>query len=202
MDEVREFCTRVLGPGASAEQAAREAIEGGATERVEVLAAAAQACRARGDAAEQLTPTIGPEEPTPTIGPEDGEDTLRGAVLRELALATAKLPERQREALALRDLLRLSHEQVSRVMGIEEAAVAPLLARARLALRALRRGTPEPRAVCPERERGLRVLARRQDSESLSAEDDAWLNEHLGSCEYCNQVHGAMLEASVCYAVR
>ena len=45
------------------------------------------------------------------------------------------LNERQREVLALRELLRLSYDQIAYVLAIEPAAVAPLLARARLRLR-------------------------------------------------------------------
>ena len=67
--------------------------------------------------------------------PVDGVGDLPENVAAEMAAATARLPERQREALALREALRLSHEQIGQVMGLEAAAVAPLLARARLRLR-------------------------------------------------------------------
>jgi Sigma-70, region 4 len=191
MDELHGFCVRMLGPGdaaRAAEQAARAAGQG---DRVEALTAAATACRAR-DEAEPARAWEGSDPPGEPSG-------LAQAVARELALATAKLPERQREALALRELLGLPHEEIARVVGIENLAVAPLLARARLRLRAELRGHGEPRVECLERDRALRTIALRQDSEGVTAADDDWLVEHLGHCSACARAHAAMLEASVCY---
>jgi predicted RNA polymerase sigma factor len=190
VDELQEFCGRVLGPGSSALQAAARARMERSSDRVELLAAAARACREQADAP-QGDP--GGEDSTPN------EEGLASAVARELAQASARLPERQREALALRELLGLSHQQVARAMGIDAAAVAPLMARARLRLRAERRGVEAPAPGCMDRERALRALACRQDSEPLTAQDDAWLLEHLAECEGCEMAHAAMLEASVCY---
>ena len=118
-----------------------------------------------------------------------------------MADATSRLPERHREALALRESLRLSHGQIAQAMGIEPAAVAPLLGRARLQLRAERRGGAIDASgpPCGERERAWRLLALRQDSEPLGADDDAWLHGHLDGCEDCRRAHAAMLEASACY---
>ena len=102
--------------------------------------------------------------------------------------------------LALRELLRLSYEQIGRVMVIDAAAVAPLLARSRLRLRAERRGSAgEATAGCPDSDRALRIMACRQDSEPLSHEDNEWLLAHLARCAECEMAHAAMLEASVCY---
>jgi hypothetical protein len=192
MDEVQQFCSRVLGEPAGAQGAAERARAEDGEDRIELLAAAARACRGHAD------PQHGPAraERTTSSAPAG----LAASVAEELARATARLPERQREALALRELLRLSHTQIARVMGIEPAAVAPLLARARLALRAERRGTGvEQGAGCVERDRALRVLACRQDSEPLSADDDGWLLAHMAVCPACETAHAAMLEASVCY---
>lgn len=190
MDEVHEFCQRVLGAGAAATAAAREANRAASADRVERLAAAGRACRAGG----------GDPGPEPAAQSEAGELGLSAAVALELARANAGLPERQREALVLRELLRLSYEEISRVMEVEATAVAALLARARLALREQRRGAILPAGPeCGERDRALRVLARRQDSEPLSGEDDAWALDHLGACAQCSAAHGAMLEASACY---
>ena len=121
------------------------------------------------------------------------------AVAAEVGLATSRLPERHREALALRESLRLSHDQIAAVMAVDTAAVAPLLARARLRLREERRQAPVALAGCEDRDRALRALARRQDSEPLTGDDDEWLFAHLGGCVECDQAHAAMLEASVCY---
>jgi RNA polymerase sigma factor (sigma-70 family) len=193
MDEVQELCLRVLGEPASTQAAAEQARAGGGEDRIALLAAAVRACREHAD-----PPNGPPPAERTSSSPEPAG--LAASVAQELALATARLPERQREALALRELLRLSYEQIAPVIGIEPAAVAPLLARARLRLRAERRGAGEEQgAGCLERDRALRVLACRQDSEPLSADDDRWLLAHMAVCPACETAHAAMLEASVCY---
>ncbi len=188
MDEVREFCNRVLGTGPAAEAASKQAQASGASGRIEVLTAAADACRRQADA--QRTPVA-------LHGASHG--SLAANVARELQTALAELPERQREVLALRELLRLSHRQIAQVMGVDAAAVAPLIARSRLRLRAERRGLSAERPTCPERDRALRVLVRRQDSEPLSAADDTWVIDHIAACAECGRAHAAMVEASACY---
>ena len=193
MDEVQQFCLRVLGaPEPAADAAARARAEGG-DDRVALLRAAARECREHAEHRNGGDPGAD--------GGDEQQAGLSAAVARELAASTARLPERQREALALRELLRLSYEQISQVMGIEQAAVAPLLARARLRLRAeLRGGSADLlQDDCQERDRALRVLASRQDSEPLSAEDDRWVLAHMAGCRSCETAHAAMLEASVCY---
>ena len=218
MDELPEFCARVLGRGEGAMQAAVEARDrasGG--DRVALLAAAVAACRAlelaqvpvADPTAEPLElaqvpvadPTAEPLElaPVPVADPTAEPLELAQAVAGELAVANAELPQRQREALALRELLGLSHEQIARVIGIDVVAVAPLLARSRLRLRTQLRGGLGANLGCAERERSLRAIARRQDSEPVDEDDTAWLMDHLGRCPGCNQAHAAMLEASVCY---
>jgi hypothetical protein len=196
VDEVQEFCRRVIGPGARADAAAEQAHAEGHRDRIAMLAAAARACRERADEAPAAS---GSSDEASNGAPVPSG--LTAAVARELAAAVARLPERQREALALRELLRLSYQQVSGVMQIDRAAVAPLLARARLRLRAARRATEiDPAgAACPDRDRALRILACRQDSEPLSQEDDEWIMSHLAACAACDMAHAAMLEASVCY---
>ena len=192
MDEVLQLCRRVLGDGADADAAAAVAASVPTNDRIELLAAAARACRERGD--------IETGDARSEVGEAAG-DGLSEAVARELAAATARLPERQREALALRELLRLSYEQIGRVMDIDPADVAPLLARSRLRLRAERRGAAAEAdtGMCEERDRSLRLLASRQDSQPTSQDDDEWLLAHLGECTACGMAHAAMLEASVCY---
>jgi sigma-70-like protein len=188
MDELREFCNRVLGTGPAAELACTEARESGASGRIELLAAAAEACRRQPD---------GPG--TAVVAEGAGRDSLAANVARELHSALGELPERQREVLALRELLRLSHRQIANVMRIDPAAVAPLIARSRLRLRAERRGLAAERPTCPQRERALRVLVCRQDSEPLNADDDSWVVAHIAGCAECGRAHAAMLEASFCY---
>lgn len=196
MDEVEEFCLRVLGAREpAADAAARARAESGGDDRIALLRAAVLECRERGDRRDR----DGLAEDDEIAG---GSTGLAAAVARELADGTARLPERQREALALRELLGLSYERIARVLGIDHAAVAPLLARARLRLRAERRGGAsgsEQEARCEHRERALRILASRQDSEPVSTEDDEWVLAHMAECPLCETAHPAMLEASVCY---
>jgi len=192
MDEVDVLCRRVLGPGSAAEEAAARARASGTAGRLTLLAAAAAACRELSEGENGELEPAGPPA-------SDGRGLVE-SVAAELAAASAKLPERQREALVLRELLHLSHEQMAEVMGVDASAAAPLLARARLRFRAERRGTEtELGPDCAERDRSLRLLACRQDSEPLSSDDDSWLLTHLGECRSCQTAHAAMLEASVCY---
>jgi DNA-binding CsgD family transcriptional regulator len=185
--ELDAFCGRVLGESPEAAEVALAARRAGG-DRIDGLAMAARMCRDRPD--------------HPSLAPPTGEASgdLAGNVAAEMAHANAQLPERQREALALRELLRLSYADIAIVMGIEPAAVAALLARARLRLRAERRQVDAVLTdACPDADRALRILARRHDSESLPAEDEDWIYMHLAECGTCEMAHGAMLEASSCY---
>jgi hypothetical protein len=195
MDEVYEYCVRMLGAGALAIHASHEAFVTGGTDRIDRLAGAVQACRSR---AEEAGAAGAAGAAATGIGDESG--TLADSVAREVADATAQLAPDQQEALALRDLVGLSHEQIALVLQISPYAAGMLVARARLALRARRRGVDEePDDTCTDRERALTLMVRRQDRESIATEDEDWLLAHLGSCESCLRVHAAMLEASVCY---
>jgi Sigma-70, region 4 len=191
MDELRDFCTRMLGAGEAADQAAQIARESGGTDRVQALAAAVAACR--------RTDASGRAHARGAEPQANGDLGLVEAVAGELSRATAQLPERQREALALRERIGLSHAQIATALGVERAAVAPLLARSRLRLRSELRGSAAPPVDCSERDRALRTMALRQDGEEVSGADEDWLLDHLGNCAGCSQAHAAMLEASVCY---
>ncbi|HYZ80975.1 MAG TPA: sigma factor-like helix-turn-helix DNA-binding protein [Solirubrobacteraceae bacterium] len=205
MDEVYEYCVRMLGPGAVAIHASHEAFVAGGSDRIDRLAGAVRACRSR---AEEAGPGVGVEAaraggssaPAGEVRADQGPETLADAVAREVAEATAQLPADQREALALRDLVGLSHEQIARVLETDDEQARLLVARARVALRSKRRGVPqEPEDACPDRVRALSLMVRRQDREAVDEQDEDWLLEHLGSCESCLRVHAAMLEASACY---
>ena len=198
MDEVYEYCVRMLGAGALAIHASHEAFVTGGTDRIDRLAGAVQACRSRAEEASASGAAGAAGAAGAGIG--DGSGTLADSVAREVADANAQLPPDQQEALALRDLVGLSHEQIALVLQISPYAAGMLVARARLALRARRRGVDEePDDACPDRERALTLIVRRQDRELIATEDEDWLLAHLGSCESCLRVHAAMLEASVCY---
>jgi RNA polymerase sigma factor (sigma-70 family) len=198
MDELHGFCVRLLGDGEAAraaERAGRDAADG---DRLRGLAAAAAACRSSEDAGVPAADSTEAATPAEKATPADGA-TLAEAVAGELTQATAHLPERQREALALRELLGLSHAEVGKVAGLDPTAVAPLLARSRLKLRTELRGEGPGMPPCDERERALRTIALRQDGEPVSDADEDWLIEHLGHCVGCGRAHSAMLEASACY---
>jgi hypothetical protein len=198
MDEVYEYCVRMLGAGALAIHASHEAFVTGGTDRIDRLTGAVQACRSRAEevSASGAVGAVG----AAGVGIGDGSGTLADSVAREVADANAQLSPDQKEALALRDLVGLSHEQIALVLQISPYAAGMLVARARLALRARRRGVDEePDDSCPDRERALTLIVRRQDHEPIATEDEDWLLAHLGSCESCLRVHVAMLEASVCY---
>ncbi|MGI8557932.1 MAG: RNA polymerase sigma factor, partial [Solirubrobacteraceae bacterium] len=176
MDELHEFCARMLGDREAAARVAQGARQAGGSDRLGQLARAVKACRTGSEdlaAASDAVPSTG--------------GGLAAAVASELASASARLPQRQREALALRELLGLSHQQLADVIGVDPAAVAPLLARSRLRLRAELRGGAVDVGDCPERERTLRTVTLRQDSEPVAPADDDWLVEHLGHCDGCGR---------------
>ncbi len=228
MDELHEFCERMLGDRDAAARAAAQARQGKSGDRVPALIRAVAACRSAADVnpASPSAANHGGSNSAPgsgsssglryasdsdsahrhdaevRSGDESGSDSgpsMAVAVAAEVAAATARLPQRQREALALRESLRLSHSELAEVIGMEPVAVAPLLARARLRLHRELRGNGLNATGCPERDRALRTIALRQDHESVPPADDDWLLEHVGHCMSCGQAHGAMLEASVRY---
>lgn len=182
---VRELCRRVLAGRGELEDPGPD------------VAAALRECRRRGEDG----PVTRVESRVASLraSPEPGA-ALAEAVARELWTANAALPGRQREALALRELLGLSHDELAQAIGIDVAAVGALLARARLALRSELRGVLDDSGyACRERERALRALARRQDREPLAPEEAEWIRGHIAACPACERAHAAMLEASVCY---
>jgi hypothetical protein len=186
MNDLARFCARMLGDGPAARAAEERARADADGERAATLRAAVVAIR---------------EAPEPAVDDDGAAEPagLSEAVARELAAATGRLPTAQRELLALRELLGLSHDEIAGVAGVDADAVPVRLARARLDLRAELRGAGAPQPPCDERERALRTIARRQDSEPVPAADDDWLIDHLGHCRGCRQAHAAMLEASACY---
>src|ERR1700742_4603555 len=199
MGDVTRFCVRMLGDGPAARPAEEAARAGDDSDRSAMLRAAVTAVRQGSGPADEPAPTA----PSAT-DPDDDErptdpDALPAAIARELAAAAGGLTPEQREALALRELLRLSYDELAEAADVAPDGVAVLLAQARLDLRTQLRGAGAPQPDCDERERALRTIARRQDGEEVTAADDDWLIEHLGHCRGCRQAHAAMLEASACY---
>jgi hypothetical protein len=198
MDELTGLCTRLVGDHDAAKRAADRARE--AEGRVGQLAGALAKCRELRDPANRV-PAADPhaDADLDADADPDADAGLVGAVARELGAATARLPQRQQEALALRELLGLSHELVAEVLGVEPAAATALLARSRTRLHAELRGVKIEPGSCPERDRMARAATLRQDGQPVSTADEDWLIDHLGHCQGCRRLHATMLEASVCY---
>jgi sigma-70-like protein len=204
MDDVRRFCVRMLGDGPAAREAEQAARAAGDGDPMAMLGAAVSACRERADAdgavAESATAqgAIADADRTAS-GPASDPRRLASAVARELRAASGRLAPRQREALALRELLGKDYDEMARLTGADTDAVASALADARISLREELRGPGAPQPPCDERERALRTIARRQDGQPVADADADWLVEHLGHCRGCGQAHAAMLEATACY---
>lgn len=134
-----------------------------------------------------------PAETVPA-SPESSQEAIAGAGMR--------LPERQREALALRELGQLSYEEIAAIMETSGNSVAQLISRARINLSDELRGTvlASIAAPSPECERALPLIAMRQDGQlTAGSREDAWLDLHLGECDRCRLGVEAMREADASY---
>lgn len=154
-------------------------------------------------------------EPSGAI-PEEAEDPFRDgnsdletdpersalAESQEAAVqaANGRLPERQREVLALRELDRMSYDEIGSVMEMKPNAVAQLISRARIALRKeMRIGAAASVAFATaDCERAHGELACRQDDQTTGF-DPAWLDAHLADCGNCRVAGEEMAEAGVSY---
>ena len=192
MDDLHRFCARLLGEGPDSDGAEAEARSRAGSGNEALLRAGVLAVRSR----------LSDHRSTSTLVHRPGTGRhagLAAAVAAELRAATDTLDGPARELLALRELIGLDYPRIAAATGLEQAAVAPALARARLGLRAALRGPSAPAPECIEHERALDTIARRQDGVEVAAADEDWLIEHLGHCRACGQAHAAMLEASACY---
>ena len=127
-----------------------------------------------------------------------------GALLpgEEIRKANIRLPARQREALALRELGELSYDEIAAIMGMSRNMVAQLLSRARINLLDELRGTPlaSIAAPSPECERAMPLIAMRDDGQlGATSRDAAWLDAHLADCERCRLAVDAMQNADASY---
>jgi RNA polymerase sigma factor (sigma-70 family) len=116
--------------------------------------------------------------------------------------ANMRLPERQREALALRELEEFSYEEIAASTEMTPHSVAELICRARINLSDDLHGTAlaAVAAPSPECERALPLIAAREDGQiEAGSSDDAWLDAHLAGCERCRLAVGAMQEAGASY---
>ena len=130
-------------------------------------------------------------DPEALAGPED-----------EVRAASLRLPERQREVLALRELGDLSYEEIALIVETSRSSVAQLISRARINLSDELHGTVLAAIAAPstECERALPLIASREDGQlEAGSRDAAWLDSHLSSCERCRLGVEAMQEASASY---
>lgn len=137
----------------------------------------------------------GQPAPSAEIGPRSSQEEIREASLR--------LPARQREALALRGLARLSYEEIAAIMDMSGDSVAQLISRARINLYDELRGTVLASVAppTPECERALPLIAARDDGQlEASSEDAAWLDAHVADCDRCELAVEQMQEAAASYA--
>jgi RNA polymerase sigma factor (sigma-70 family) len=148
------------------------------------------------------------EVPEPSGAQEPGDlhrDPERAAMLTSLQAdvreANGRLPERQREVLALRELEELSYDEIAEIMDMNRNAVAQLISRSRINLRDELRGTAlaSIAASSPDCERALALITMRQDRQLDDAGDRAWLAEHLAACDTCRVAQEAIQEAGISY---
>lgn len=154
-------------------------------------------------------------EPTGAV-PEQAEAPFRGELSdletdperaalsssQETALQAAneRLPERQREVLALRELDGMSYDEIAGIMDMKSNAVAQLISRARIALRKEMRigAAASVSFATADCERAHGELACRQDGQAKGF-DSQWLDSHLALCDNCQVASEEMAEAGVSY---
>jgi RNA polymerase sigma factor (sigma-70 family) len=141
-----------------------------------------------------------------TAGPGDiAADPERSLLLRDaredVRAANARLPERFREVLALRELIGLSYAEIGAVLGISANAAAQLLFRARARLREeMETGAVQSVAATSEDcERAQLLITMRQDGELVDEEDREWLDQHLDECGSCRASRAVLAEVGVSY---
>jgi RNA polymerase sigma factor (sigma-70 family) len=214
---IYNFCLRMLGSPHDAADATQETflkvlsrlpqLESRQLDFVAYLFTAARnACYDQLGRRKRAQPVEELPEPDPEAAPGDiYVDPERAAMLTALQddvqAANARLPERQREVLVLREVEELSYDDIGTIMGLNRNAVAQLVSRARIKLRdELRGGALASVAGSTEEcERALPLLALRQDGQLRDAEQRSWLAAHVGGCETCRVSQAAMQEAGLSY---
>jgi RNA polymerase sigma factor (sigma-70 family) len=126
---------------------------------------------------------------------------LAGGQQEQIRAAHARLPERQREVLVLRELEELSYDDIAEIMDMNRNSVAQLISRARINLRDELRGEAlaSIAATSPDCEKALPLIAMRDDGQLADPLDAAWLEQHVGGCERCRAAIEAMHEAGISY---
>src|SRR3954471_19631732 len=126
---------------------------------------------------------------------------LLGTLQEQVRTAHARLPERQREVLVLRELEELSYDEIAEIMDMNRNSVAQLISRARINLRDELRGEAlaSIAVTSPDCEKALPLIAMRDDGQLADPLEAAWLEQHLAGCERCRAAIEAMHEAGMSY---
>jgi len=126
---------------------------------------------------------------------------MLGSLQESVRGANGRLPERQREVLALRELEELSYDEIAEIMDMNRNSVAQLISRARIKLRDELRGSALASIAVssPDCERALPLLSMRQDGQLGDGDDRDWLTAHLDGCDTCKVSVDAMEEAGISY---
>ncbi len=125
--------------------------------------------------------------------------TLVSAQGDDVRAANARLPERHRLVLALRELEDMSYEDIGRVLDITAGAVGQVLARARLALRReLRLQHVDVEAMAPDCRARLGDIGSLIDGE-LDVDRTHVLTQHLSACAACRDAQASFENARVTY---
>jgi len=142
------------------------------------------------------------------MDPDQGdpeEDPERKALVEgqqeQVRAAHARLPERQREVLVLRELEEMSYDEIAEIMDMNRNSVAQLISRARIKLRDELRGEAlaSIATTSAECEKALPLIAMRDDGQLTDPLELAWLDQHLAGCDTCRASVEAMHEAGVSY---
>ncbi len=137
--------------------------------------------------------------------PDVETDPERAAMLQasqeQVQQANAQLPPRHREVLALREVAGRSYEEIGQIMGLSENAAAQLIWRARAKLKeALTAGAvASVVAATDDCETAQLLLNRLHDGESITDEEQEWLDEHLEDCDRCRAARGMIFEMGASY---
>lgn len=148
--------------------------------------------RARETPVASIEVTVGSDR-DPTSDPE--LTALLGAQGEEVRAANARLAERHRLALALRELEGMGYAEIGRVLDLTPGAVGQLLARARMALRReLRLEQVDAGALEPGCRARLGDIAALVDGE-LDPDRAHVLSRHMEGCAACRASRDAFEDA-------
>lgn len=113
--------------------------------------------------------------------------------------ANERLPEKQRTALAMREVAELSYDDIAAALDMNQNAVAQLISRARINFgKQLRTGAVVIPPSNADAERAIELTAARIDGKIDDA-DLSWLNAHLNENEQSRINSEAMQESAVLY---